>query len=288
MNGHENGETGVVLSGGLPESRRQSLTEQIQDVLDASMRMAELQRRIVETAVRITNHQDWTNLGGKPYLCEAGAMKAASVLPVEIYCIEKPTKTWADDETGRYYIYACEYGAKWKGGLGAVTATGTASSRDKFFSMKNGERLPLSEIDETNLIKKCATNGRHNAIVRLLGLQNLTMDEVKDFGIDVGQLKGTAYDGKKEQKEDENPEQAEKHREEIRRMLLEMNGGHADEASAHLEKLTSFTGRDGKAVKGKNNVKYLSGKWLESTYGKVTTEHTAWKAKAQPQQQPLT
>jgi len=286
MNGTDNGETGVVLSGGLPESRRQSLTEQIQDVLDASMRMAELQRRIVETAVRITNHQDWTNLGGKPYLCEAGAMKAASVLPVEIYCIEKPTKTWADDENGRYYIYACEYGAKWKGGLGAVTATGTASSRDKFFSMKNGERLPLSEIDETNLIKKCATNGRHNAIVRLLGLQNLTMEEVKSFGIDTAQLKGTAYDGKKEQKQDENPEQANSGRDEIWKLLMEMNNGDAKAAGDDLEKLTAWE-KDGQAHKGKRDVKWLTEKQVDWKLSEVKKRHAAWKAK-QPAQQPTT
>jgi hypothetical protein len=238
---------------------QQSLTEQIQDVLAASMHLSKFQRQVVEAAVTVTNENDWNNLGGKPYLSEAGAMKAASVLPIEVFCIEKPCKTWADDDEGRFYLYMCEYGARWKGGLGSVSATGTCSSRDKFFSMKDGERLPQSKIDETNLIKKCATNGRRNAIVRLLGLQNLTWEEVSGFGIDQTKVSGTNYDGKRKQKDE----------------------GNGEAAAAHLEQLTVFEGRDGKHVKGRTNVKYLSEKQAVLVLGRLRTEYETWKKKTE-------
>jgi hypothetical protein len=278
---HENGRDETGLSQ-IPADK--SLSVQMDEILQASMQMARFSRQIVEKAVQITSPRDWVDQSGHPYLTEAGGMKVASVLPVSIWCTEKPCKTWQDDDKGRFYIYQCEYGAAWKGGLGSVTAIGTASSRDKLLGTVEGEDRPLSEIDETNILKKCGTNGRHNAIVRLLGLQNLSWEQVESWGIDKSKVVSVERNGKRTKKDDKDPEKAEKYRSEIRRMIMEMNGNDPKMAEEHLQRVTSFAGSDGNIVKGKRNVKHLSEKAAKVNYGKVKDEYEAWLKKPRTQQ----
>ena len=62
-------------------------------------------------------------------------------------------------------------------------------------------------------------------------------------------------------------------------MLLEMAGGSEDLARAYLEKVTTFTGKDGRTVKGKRDITKLSEAAIRTTYGKVKQRYDEWKAR---------
>jgi len=86
-----------------------------------------------------------------------------------------------------------------------MEAIGSCSSRDKFFAYvseirdRNGNVIreaswkPLSEIDETNVMKAAYTNLLVNGITRLLGIRNLTWDDLKEFGIDKDKVAKVEY-----------------------------------------------------------------------------------------------
>ncbi len=253
-----------------------SIKDQMEDILSAAMMMAKFSRQIVEKAVQITGPKDWTDQGGKPYLIEYGAAKVASVLPIKTWYIENPGKQWSEDEKGKFYMYVCTCGAAWKGGLGEVSATGTRSSREKFFSSRRGQELPQSEVSETNIMKACGTNGRRNAIVRLTGLGNLTWEELEEMA-GIKRDSATKVEYKSQKKAPENPEEDDKQRQELRQILLEMNNEDAGEAGNHLEKLTTFKGRDGQMVPGKKSIGHLTEKAVGVTLSKIRKEHKEWK-----------
>jgi len=253
----------------------QSLTEKMADMLQATSMMAAAQRQIVETAVGITTPKDWTNQGGKPYLTEPGAMRVASVLPIKTFCISPPRKQFGTESDHPYYIYTCEYGAAWKNGLGEASAIGTCSSKDMLYAKRGEDFLPMAEVDEPNVIKKCCTNGRNNAVKRLLGLQNMTWQELEALGIKQSDVTSVKYGTNKV--EDKNPAEAEDLRKKIREMILEMSNGDVKAAQDYLENITSFKGRDGNQVKGKRETKYLSEAQAKVTYGKVKKEYEEWE-----------
>jgi hypothetical protein len=50
---------------------------------------------------------------------------------------------------------------------------------------------------------------------------------------------------------------------------MEMNDGDKTLAADQLEQMTTFTGKDGREVKGKRSLKDLSAKQIDILYGKV-------------------
>jgi hypothetical protein len=272
MNGTDENGALVRADHEFPEATGdQTLVQKMRDVLAATEVMIQLQERILTTAIRLTNPKDWTNLGGKPYCCEAGCTHAASHLPVKSWFVSAPSKRTLDDDQGPYYIYQCEVAAAWKTGLGEVTAIGTCSSRDKFFASVGGERKAMSDVDEPNVMKKCATNGLGNAYRRLFGFNNLTWERLESLGIKKADVVGVSYDGKKA---DDSPE-TEKSKDEIRNKILELCNGDTKEAASYLEKLTTWTNDKGELVKGKQNVKYLTEKQVGRVLRVVRDAHAA-------------
>jgi hypothetical protein len=249
-------ETGIVTQENAAlEQRPQSLTERMQDIMNATAMLVTAQKQLIETAVKMTSPADWINMGGNPYLGEPGATRVASMLPIDTKIVGDPKRHNALDDEGSY---------------------GTCSSRDKFYSMRQGERIPQSEVDETNIIKKCGTNGRANAIKGLLGLKKPSWEDLERIaGITKEKVQTVEYTSKKP--EDENPEQADKTRTEIRRMIMEMCKDDEGEAAKYLETMTTFKGKEGNTVKGKKSVKHLSERQAKVIYGKVKDQHEKWR-----------
>lgn len=273
----------------LPEAQGGgSMVSRVRDMIAATEVMIELQRKILGTAVALTTPNDWKNLDGKPYCTADGCNRAASHMPLKSWFVSEPKRTNAEDDLGGYYIYSCTVGVAWKTGLGEVTAMGTCSSRDRFFSMRDGQRKPMEEIDETNIIKKCATNGKGNALRSLFGFGNLTWERLEDLGIPHDQVEAVKYDGKGGGKKDENPEASEATRDKIRAMVLEMNNQDPRAAEADLERITAWVNKKNEQVPGKRNVKHITEKALPIALGKVQAEHAKWKKAQPPEKKPET
>jgi len=133
---------------------------------------------IKRLVLKVTNSNDWTDQGGTPYLWGSGAEKVALVFGISYKLNEHPTK---HNEEGGHYRW------EWTGTFTlrgtSILAIGSRSSKSKFFSVSHGRDIPPSEIDEGNVKKAAYTNCVNNGIKRLLGIRNLTWEELKVAGI---------------------------------------------------------------------------------------------------------
>lgn len=154
--------------------------------LEAALKIAErneqLAKKIKLIAIKQTNPKDWVDQDGKPYLQSTGAEKVARVFGISWrICDGYPKRETHKDEAGSYYMYSSK-GEFFMGGS-TIESVGTCSQRDKFFGQKGGEFRSESEIDVTNIIRKAVTNMEVNGITRILGIRNLTWEELAEAGI---------------------------------------------------------------------------------------------------------
>lgn len=172
----------VVMQG-------QSLAEATDDIIASAERRIASVQKILELSLKITTPNDWVDQNDKPYLTASGAEKVARLFGVSWKDI-RSEKIKSEDEKGPFYFYQVS-------GLftikhDSILAVGTCSSKDQFFAKKKekneaGETVtvlkPLSEVDETNIMKAAYTNCVVNGVTRLLGLRGLTWEMVGRSGI---------------------------------------------------------------------------------------------------------
>lgn len=154
----------------------------LENALKVAERNERLAQKIKILAIKQTNPKDWVDQDGKPYLQSSGAEKVARLFGISWrLCEGYPKKETLKDEAGTYYLYTCK--GEFEMGGKTVEVIGTCSQRDKFFGRKGGELKAESEIDITNIIRKAVTNMEVNGITRLLGIRNLTWEEINEAGI---------------------------------------------------------------------------------------------------------
>lgn len=267
----ETQETGDVVVSNQENSNVLDVSPSTMDNLiavseEAEKRIAAI-NKIKQIALRVTNPQDWVNQGGKPYLQSTGAEKVARMFGIS-WRIDEPLVETSQD--GHYqYTYKGIFSLK----SDTIEAIGVRGSKDDFFGVKyvrdsNGvsqkTTLPPTEVDRSNVKKSAYTNCIVNGITRILGIRNLTWEDISAAKIDVSKIATISYLGKTEMTED-----AKKMRDEISAILKEMSGGDAQKASKILQDSTSFVGRDGTKVQGKKSVDEISEKAMPITLSKL-------------------
>lgn len=171
-----NEDTIVVSEESLPaiaDNTLIQLAEQAEKRIDAM-------QKIKKIALKLTNRHDWTDQNGKPYLQVSGAEKVARLFGIS-WRISEPI---CENEEGGHYSFT------YKGNFSLAGATieviGTRSSKDGFFkkySWENGTKtdLPPSAIDRGDVKKAALTNLLGNGITRILGLRNLTYEDLQEY-----------------------------------------------------------------------------------------------------------
>ena len=246
-----------------PAANIQSLEKTVQQ----AEKYIEVLQRIRGASLKLTNTRDWTNEGGNPYLQKSGCDKIASAFGVRITetTFEKENIT---DDKGEYVIYTCTSTGAWNNNI--ATESGTGSTRDAFFGRKGGKDLPLSEIDLTDIKKKALTNCMNRLIKRLLGL-SFTWEEIGELTankITPANVQKIEYGQGNKGGNVDSPE-TKKLRQEVGKMLMDLNDGEAGAASKMLEVMTTFKGRDGNMVKGKLKLEHLSEKQVPILHGQL-------------------
>lgn len=170
--------------------------------------------KIKTMALRLTNAHDWTDQGGKPYLQVSGSEKIARLFGISWRFIGDIQRK--DEESGHFSF---EVPMEFVMTGASVEFRGSRSSKDPFFSTRykyDEEKkekvkfeLPPSEIDKTDVMKAAITNTIGNGITRLLGIRNLTWQDLEDAGIkqqDVGKVEYRKKEnGDKGMKDPEGP-----------------------------------------------------------------------------------
>ena len=136
--------------------------------------------KIKRVSLKSTNRNDWVDQGGKPYLQVSGAEKIARMFGIS-WRISEPMK---EDMDGGHFSFT--YRGNFSLAGATIDAIGTRSSKDGFFKKYSGKgddrvELPASEIDRGDVKKSAYTNCIGNGITRLLGIRNLTYEDLQEF-----------------------------------------------------------------------------------------------------------
>lgn len=241
-----------------------SITAPIEDDLGRLMQLAETAEKRVEAmrklrlaSVKATSPSDWVDQSGSPYLQCSGAEKIARLWGLSW----KITTLHKEQRDGRYIWFV---GLRiWGPGLGAIEVIGTRKSDDPFFAKRGGEIIP-DQVDEASVQKAAYTNALVNGITRLLGLRNLTWEELQQYGFDPAKAPRVERLKKPEITDEERHKQNE-----IRNTLIGLCGGDPRAALLKLKELTTFTAKDGTEVPGVTSFSSLRGKRLDIALGKV-------------------
>jgi hypothetical protein len=156
-----------------------SLAEQAERRIDAMT-------KIKKVSLKLTNRHDWTDQGGKPYLQVSGAEKIARMFGIS-WKISDPT---LENQEGGHFGFT--YKGFFSLAGASIEVIGTRSSKDGFFkkydySEKDTEgnnvkkELPPSEIDRGDVKKAAYTNCIGSGITRILGLRNMTYEDLEEF-----------------------------------------------------------------------------------------------------------
>ena len=168
-------------------------------------RRVEAINKIKQYSLRLTQPGDWVDQNGRPYLQVSGAEKIARLFGIS-WRIDEPIR---EELEGGHYIYT--YKGYFSLAGAEIEAIGSRSSKDPFFKRyvyDRGERreLPPSEIDPGDVKKAAYTNCIGNGITRLLGLRNISYEDLeKVAGIKREQITKIKYGSKDKPTTDTTP-----------------------------------------------------------------------------------
>lgn len=180
-------------------------SEALVELAAQAERRVEAINKIKQYSLRLTQPGDWVDQNGRPYLQVSGAEKIARLFGIS-WRIDEPIR---EELEGGHYIYT--YKGYFSLAGAEIEAIGSRSSKDPFFKRYvyvNGQRkeLPPSEIDPGDVKKAAYTNCIGNGITRLLGLRNISYDDLeKVAGIKREQITRIEYRGKGKQNNDDTP-----------------------------------------------------------------------------------
>lgn len=171
-----------------------------------------LHRQIKMVALGATDQADWVDIDGKPWLQASGAEKVKNLFPIG-WQLEEPKKEFYED--GHYYFAV--KGTFWLQLRGdqriSIEWEGSRNSRDPFFttfyewdpdSNKKVKKLRKpDEVSATNVRKSAISNCIGGGVCRLLGLRNLSWEELGRFGI--SSSKGYTHKSNKDESSAHSP-----------------------------------------------------------------------------------
>jgi len=154
-------------------------------VAEQAERRVDAVMKIKRVSLKVTNARDWTDQNGNPYLQVSGSEKIANLFNIS-WRIDEPLY---EEEPGGHFTWT--YKGYFSLGGRTTEVIGTRSSKDAFFNKyeyvkvegKKDERklLPISAIDKGDVKKAALTNLLGNGITRILGIRNLTWEDLKEF-----------------------------------------------------------------------------------------------------------
>lgn len=182
----------VGYSEGVPQLADDSL---IRIAREAEARINAV-NKIKQIALMVTNARDWTDQQGQPYLQVSGSEKVAGVFNVS-WRIDEPV---FEEEPDGHFTYT--YRGRFTIPGREIEVTGSRSSKDPFFKKyewiddKKVEK-PISAIDKRDVKMAAMTNLLGNGITRLLGIRNLTWEDLDRYAsIKKDQVGKIEYKGK--------------------------------------------------------------------------------------------
>jgi hypothetical protein len=182
-----------------PDFVKGSEMDVLEEVIARSEKRLETIKKIKQVSLSITNEDDWVIINNIPYLQASGAEKVARLFGISWSNFSYSVENLEDG----HLLVICEgdFFMETRKEKLCIQAIGVRSSKDAFFS--RGGKLSAKDVDIPSLYKSAYTNCLNNGIKRILGLRNLTIEDLKAAGLRVEKIKRVNY-GKEEKKEGKN------------------------------------------------------------------------------------
>lgn len=259
---------------GTPSDRLPARVQEREAALAKLQRDMHLAHQLVEAALGLTTHRDWTYFGKegemKPWLCRSGAERVRRSLGISIEVVHDPetkrpyTMYKDSDEKGAFMCVEMMARVSHPS-LGSIEVMGFSSSRDRFFGQagtdENGSPIwkPLSEVNIGHVKMKCFTNLYVNAVTRFTGISNVDPEELRSrFGDKIAKV---GFRAKAETRTPDKVAEDTVLAKELWAICMAASGGSEPEARALLVDLSGFTITDGadkgKKIPGLNDVNKL-------------------------------
>lgn len=253
------------------------------DIIALAQKRLDRFKKIADLALKVTTPKDWVDQSGNPYLTHSGAEKIARLFGVSVMGV-KTSKAWDADEKGeRFYIYSSTGIFSLPDGT-RIEALGMCSSRDSFFGKREGEFKLISQLDEPSIAKASYTNLMVNGITHLLGLRNITWEQLTAVGIQKDAIGKVNYQpGSKGGSTDKNlSSEGQGKLAEVLKWGMEMNEGDEQEAARYFDAISSFNYKDKKTGEAKSyheaNPKRWSEKVLDIAHKKIRADYEEFVA----------
>jgi hypothetical protein len=261
----------------IPQKDEKSLME-IGKELDAIEKNFELFNRLKVIAIKLTKPTDWViqsdGRGGQsPYLMDRGAENVAIAFGVDILPGIQLRQEWAVDDRGRYYTFISQGRAFSKKLNRFVEDIGVCSQRDKFFGKIGNEFKPIEDVDMANIRRKCITNLYNRLIKRVIGLMNLTIDDLKSAGFNIEAIPKIEYKTGAQKAEAQLSEIDLLKRDAIWKTCLQLVAGDEKSALDSLKYHSTFKGKDDQGKDKDIFVTSIKGlttpRWINITFSNV-------------------
>ncbi|MFA5542738.1 MAG: hypothetical protein WDA47_03130 [Bacilli bacterium] len=229
----------------------------------------ELFNKIKTVSLKLTKEKDWVlQKEDSPYLMDRGAENIAIAWGIDISGVDLKME-WAEDEKGRYYIFTAT-GKAYAKKLGRyVEDIGVCSQRDKFFGMAGGTLKEIEDVDMANIKRKAVTNLYNRLIKRVVGLMNVTVDDLVAAGLDVKKIPKIDYKkGSQKVAKTFTPAYQEK-LQKIRDIANRLAQGNEEIARKAIKEASYFKLKDGKEVFAENVSQLTTEKWIDITLNRI-------------------
>ena len=234
------------------------------DIIAVAEKRLDRYKKIADLSLKVTTQKDWVDQSGNPYLVHSGAEKIARLFGISITGI-KHEKMWAEDEKGgKFFMYRTTGSVSLPDGT-CQEALGICSSRDSFFGKSHGEFKLLSQLDEPSIAKAAYTNMVVNGITHLLGLRNITWEQLSAVGIRQDGIAKVDYQAGKQggSKKADMSSEGKSKLDEIKDMVSEMCQDEQDQMAKYFGEISSFKYKDKKTGEEKPYSEPNPARWSE-------------------------
>lgn len=223
----------------------------LETTLELAKKNMELVKSIKKIALAATNRHDWVDQQGKPYLQSSGCEKIRPLFGIS-WEVEEYKHENEEDGHFSYTVIGTFLMSGQK-----ISVMGARSTKDPFFKRyekdRNGKvkldelgnkvEQPKANLDKTDVKKAAYSNFIMQGIVRILGIRNLTYEELEEYtGLTPSNIASVDYNSKGK-KADSN---------------TGVPGAASEKQIGYLRKLLESVGLKGKEVAGINDLKILS------------------------------
>ena len=275
-------DTEVITFGGagMPETFQSD--EEMENAIQVIERRNHFIERVTKLALKTLMPTDFHDFNGKPLLQGIGAQRLIKYFGISVKDMQRlPGKGYEiveEDTAGRLRV---TYAAHFVLGSLDVIGVGMRDTHNKFLCKTQEGFKELKNIELPDLDRSAKTAMYRDGVCTLLGLNGLTWEYLAELGFKPEQTTGNTFIAGSKGGATKVTEDTKILQDEIREMLMEMSNNVEGTAKVMLENYTTFKGKDGKQIKGKNNVKYLSEKQAPVIHSQVKKDYNEFVKQTQ-------